>query len=331
MDRSLGNQLIFLISQPRAGSTMLQRILGSHPEIHTLSEPWLMLPPFYALRQKGYEAEFDADVALTGVRSFLGTLPQGEDAYFEGVRRMYTHLYDQALLTSNKRYFLDKTPRYYYIVPQLYRTFPEAHYIILLRNPMAVICSVLKTWVRRDWLKLCELKHDLTIAPHFILESIEQLGTKALVVHYEHIVMNPNIEIEKICKWVGVDFRTGIINYGHNNALEWSLGDQNETYRNERPILNHLDKWKESLNNPQVWRLANDYFNSLGKKTLTKMGYSSERIGQTLEKHRPCFHRRLLTVSLSRLIGESAKKQKRWLIAALRFLNLLQRCNMTIR
>lgn len=40
-----GENLIFLISQPRAGSTMLQKVLGSHPEIHTVSEPWVALPP----------------------------------------------------------------------------------------------------------------------------------------------------------------------------------------------------------------------------------------------------------------------------------------------
>ena len=45
--------LILMISPPRAGSTMLQRILGSHSDIHTVSEPWLVLHPLYALRPEG--------------------------------------------------------------------------------------------------------------------------------------------------------------------------------------------------------------------------------------------------------------------------------------
>ena len=52
--------LIFLISQPRAGSTLTQRILGSHQDIHTISEPWIMLHPFYALRDKGCQMEYSA-------------------------------------------------------------------------------------------------------------------------------------------------------------------------------------------------------------------------------------------------------------------------------
>jgi len=52
-----GENMIFLISQPRAGSTLSQRMLGSHPDIYTVSEPWLMLHPLYPLRSEGHQAE----------------------------------------------------------------------------------------------------------------------------------------------------------------------------------------------------------------------------------------------------------------------------------
>ncbi|MBI4530372.1 MAG: sulfotransferase, partial [Candidatus Latescibacteria bacterium] len=68
-----GEHLIFLISQPRAGSTLLQRILGGHPDIHTVPEPWLMLHPLYALRSDGYQTEYAVDVAHTSLREFLRT------------------------------------------------------------------------------------------------------------------------------------------------------------------------------------------------------------------------------------------------------------------
>lgn len=39
-----GKNLIFIVSQPRSGSTLLQRILSAHSQICTTSEPWLALP-----------------------------------------------------------------------------------------------------------------------------------------------------------------------------------------------------------------------------------------------------------------------------------------------
>jgi hypothetical protein len=37
------NDLVFIISQPRAGSTLLQRILDSHSKVCSPPEPWVML------------------------------------------------------------------------------------------------------------------------------------------------------------------------------------------------------------------------------------------------------------------------------------------------
>ena len=49
---------------------------------------------------------------------------------------MYSHLYNCALKDTGKKFFfLDKTPRYHYIISEIYRTFPKAKLIILLRNP----------------------------------------------------------------------------------------------------------------------------------------------------------------------------------------------------
>lgn len=69
--------LIFIACQPRSGSTMLQRILGSHSKIHTISEPWLMLHPLYALRHEGLQTDYDAVVARTALASVFNELPNG--------------------------------------------------------------------------------------------------------------------------------------------------------------------------------------------------------------------------------------------------------------
>ena len=66
-----GENLIFLISQPRAGSTLLQRILAAHSQVHSVSEPWLMLHPVYALRPSGITAEYNEELARIALRDYL--------------------------------------------------------------------------------------------------------------------------------------------------------------------------------------------------------------------------------------------------------------------
>jgi len=308
----LGKSLVFVISQPRAGSTLLQRILGSHPDIHTVSEPWLMLHPLYALRGEGYEAEYDAHCARSAVQRFLQTVPGGEDEYIEGTRRMYTYLYERALIGSDARYFLDKTPRYYFIVPELYRTFPEAHYVILLRNPLAVLCSVLKTWIGGDWLRLYWFKHDLLEAPQLLLGARALLGERGVIVHYEQLVRDPEGEVQRICDRLRVEFVPEMIEYGRHDLPRWHFGDQQAIYQYTRPASENVGRWVQALGDPQIWRLANEYLQFLGQETVEQMGYSHEELQQVLEAQRPRRVRLWFTFSLAYLLGKPVNERKRW-------------------
>jgi hypothetical protein len=49
------------------------------------------------------------------VETFLQALPNGENQFNAGLRRICSYLY-QALLTLGQRFFLDKAPRDYYII-----------------------------------------------------------------------------------------------------------------------------------------------------------------------------------------------------------------------
>ena len=147
---SRGGHLIFLVSQPRAGSTLLQRVIGSHSRVHTAPEPWLALHPLFALKADATAAPGDTALADRATREFLARIPRGETIYLDGVRHLLGSVYDAALAASGKSVFLDKTPRYYQILPELRRVFPDAHVVILLRNPIAVLSSMLETWIDED-------------------------------------------------------------------------------------------------------------------------------------------------------------------------------------
>lgn len=292
-----GQNLIFLISQPRAGSTMLQRILGSHPDMHTVSEPWLMLPAMIALTGRWCNREErEARFARENVQAFLKTLPCGDDEYFEGLRRMYTYLYDCALESSEKRYFLDKTPRYAYIIPELYRTFPEAHFIILLRNPLAVLCSVVKTWTGYDRRLLSLHRDDLDDVPGLLLEGIEMLGAKCVIVHYEELVGQPETEVQKICEKLGIEFFPEMIEYNRHNLPQWRFGDS-LVYQHTRPVAKKAESWRSDIRHPLMWRLANKYLGLLGRETIEKMEYSYHELQQILEASRPHWSRRWFAYS----------------------------------
>nr|RNJ68779.1 MAG: sulfotransferase [Leptolyngbya sp. IPPAS B-1204] len=282
-----GQNLIFLISQPRAGSTLTQKILGSHPQIHTISEPWIMLPLLYPLCYDDLQAEYNTKLARIGWDNFFQQLPDSKTAYYEHLSFMYADLYSQVLKPTGKKYFLDKTPRYYYIISEIYKVFPQAQFIILLRNPLAVLCSIIATWVKSDWLHLDQLKNDIVKAPGLLLEGIRELGDDCLVLHYEKLIAKPEIEFKRVCQAMKLKFAPKMIEYGATNSTVWRFGDQKLVYQKSRPDPQNSDKWILLLKDPQTWQIANDYLEFLGHETLFQMGYSYQELRKILDTHRP--------------------------------------------
>jgi len=128
---------LFLLSMPRSGSTLAQRVLAAHPEVATAAEPWVLLPHLYASRERGIAAEYTQPIAARAIAEFAQSLPRGEQDYREAIHDMALDLYTRAA-GEGATYFLDKTPRYHYVVDDLLQIFPDAKFVFLWRNPLAV-------------------------------------------------------------------------------------------------------------------------------------------------------------------------------------------------
>jgi hypothetical protein len=295
-----GQNLIFVISQPRAGSTLVQRILGGHPKIHTVGEPWVMLHPLHALKSSGYRAEYDEVTAREALGYFLETLPGGEEEYIEALRHMAAHLYGSALETSGKQFFLDKTPRYYLVIPELRAVFPEARFIVLFRNPLAVLSSMIEQWTEpKSAMMTRRVVPDLVLAPKLLVDGIALLGNRGTVLRYEDLVANPVSEVRRICEFLELGFEPGLLQYGNSTIPRWRFGDPEAMYVHEHPVQTSAEKWMTACEDPQTWRLLRDYAELLGGDLLRSMGYSQEHLLSVLAKGRPAAMRLSLTYGLS--------------------------------
>ena len=282
------NKIIFLISQPRAGSTLTQKILGTHAEIFTASEPWVLLHPFTSLRAESHNAIYDSQLAQIGLSSFLAELPGGVQQYKQDLAHLYGNLYHQISSINGKQFFLDKTPRYYHIIPELAEAFPEAQFIILLRNPLAVFCSIINTWVKDRWLCVYPHRHDLLTAPKLLLDGIKLLGDRAIVLHYEQLLEEPEQQIRRVCQSLGVSFSPDLLMYGDNvQNRQWQLGDKEQVHQQKTLDSQNSGRWIETLNHPQRWRLVSDYLEFLGADTIHHLGYDYEQLRKILYQHRP--------------------------------------------
>jgi len=280
----LGDNLIFIISQPKAGSTLLQRILAGHPDIQTSAETWLMLHPSYGLKKSGIETDYNANWAATGVAEFLENYAEGEETYREGVRNFAATIYGRVLEKHGKRIFLDKTPRYTMIIDELYETFPEAKYVLLIRNPLAILKSELHTYVGDDWPILSDFAPDLLIAPERLVGARGTLGDSAFEVKYEQLVSEPGDIVQGLCEFLGIEYDAAMLDYSDTPAPLGRMNDPVGIHRHTGPSKESLDRWTELGADAQLRTFAISYLDALGDTLVAELGYDPGELRTKIER-----------------------------------------------
>lgn len=271
---------IFLLSLPRSGSTLVQRGLATHPQIGTVAEPWLLLPHAYALRERGMAAEYTQPLAARAIREFVEGLPGGEEDYWAALRAFALELYAGAA-GPDATHFLDKTPRYHFITPELFRLFPDAKVIFLWRNPLAVVASIVDTWTRGAW-NVDRWQGDLNGITQLV-EAYEQHREGSLAVTYEALVSDPDLTWPLIFEYLEIPFEPELVRTFADVHIEGTMGDPTGVHRYQELSTEPLEKWKGTLGNPWRKRWCRDYLDRIGADRLAVMGYDLETLRGDLD------------------------------------------------
>jgi hypothetical protein len=271
-----GEYLIFLISLPRSGSTLLQHILASHSEVGATAEPWILFPAVCALKKNILNAEYNAEIARIATSEFLSQIEDGESSYYIAIRKMALHLYGSYSNKNNKKFFLDKTSRYYLALPEIFRVFPKAKYIFLFRNPLSILASFIEVMANKDWRRLGDngLRSDLLNGFNLMYEGINIIGKNAITVKYEDIVENPEATMRFLCNRLEIDFEPSMLFYGKKiGVLPGRLVDPKSIHCHQSPVNNYVESWRSKISTPQQNHLAVSYLNHLGSQILNLLGY----------------------------------------------------------
>jgi sulfotransferase family protein len=264
-------QPIFLLSLPRSGSTLVQRVLASHEEVATTPEPWVLLPQVYAMRERGAYAEYVQVSAARAIREFAQGLPGGAADYDDELRAFVLRLYARAA-PSAPTYFLDKTPRYHLIVEELFRLFPDARFIFLWRNPLAVAASIVETWAGGRW-AVDRWRVDLFDGIENITTGFETHVDRAIAVRFEDLVSDPSTSWSPIFDHLGLAFDPALLSAFAKTRLEARMGDPTGADSYGELSTEPLDKWKRTLSGPVRKRWARTYLEWIGDHRLSLMGY----------------------------------------------------------
>lgn len=266
---------IFLFTLPRSGSTLLQRVLTAHDDISSTSEPWMLLPLFYARKKEGLFAEYNHDSSRKALEDFLGTTNNADEAYNAAARAFATTLYKETT-TKQTTYFLDKTPRYHLIAEDIIQAFPNAKFIFLWRNPLSIISSLINSWGNGNW-NLFRYKIDLFSGIDNLLQAHEKYQDISCSLNYETWTTSDE-QLEGLFNYLELDFDPTLLQKFKDISFEGRMGDKSAKQDlGEINVVSSQD-WQHSLNSTFRKNWAKSYLNRLDTDDLSRIGYSKDAL-----------------------------------------------------
>lgn len=266
-------QPIFVFSVMRSGSTLLQRILSRHSLISTHSEPWFLLPLLYSQRHTGILTEYGHSVASRAVSDIRQEI--SDTKFDDHFRKFAMNLYKD-LSDDSSIYFLDKTPRYFYVADDILRIFPDAKFIFLWRNPIDVMASLVNTAFAGKW-KIHTFEKDIVMGYSKLCRAYNDNKNRCIAIRYEDLLSDPHLTINEVCDYLEVKSTDSMLDI-QNYSLKGSLGDpitsnQHSKIRS-KPSENREVLYRNQLRVHDVQRLLS-FFSA---RDLMLMGYSKESL-----------------------------------------------------
>lgn len=267
-----GDNLVFLLSLPRSGSTILSLLLGSHSAMLCPPEPWFLLK-LSALRQPGnINSAFDDDWATAAASQFLQ-----DGTFLAAARAFATTAYNQHLGAANKRVFIDKTPRYYHILPFVDTLFSRARKVWLRRNPLDVALSYMNSWgagietITGE--QVSSASFDFAVGPFTLADYFDVSSPFKLAIRYEDLVRNPTATLVQVCDFLGVEYEETMLDYAQNEEVlsqyANSLVGDEDAPATTSVHSGSVGKWAKGLQAEEIQQIVN----LLGVDIFRRMGY----------------------------------------------------------
>jgi len=216
MTEAGGMQRVFLVGCPRSGTTLLQSMLGAHPDILALPESHFFvslrsrIPGFHRLGLASRRARPKLAAYLRQLAPEETETPTvARVSSMQALADSFVNALDERARRAGKSIWIEKTPRHLHHIPFITRLVQGARFVHLLRDGADVVASLYavtnehpEAWSGARTIDQCI---DRWIGDARVtFEYIGRPGHYALI--YDRLIDDPKLELSGVCAFLGVAF-----------------------------------------------------------------------------------------------------------------------------
>ncbi|NEQ76179.1 MAG: sulfotransferase [Okeania sp. SIO2C9] len=279
MDTKNYERPIFIFGCPRSGTSLLSKLLNSHPRIAVPFESHVYKTFYHWLKYygdlnlpKNRERLLD-DIFSTGPLADWSPYPNRENT-IKAIQRYDFHGIFEAIMFTwakdrGKQRWGEKTPAHLFYWREILNGFPNLQVIHIVRDGRDCALSWLKSRMGPKHIYLAAwgwVKH---------LEVIEELKillaqNSFFEVRYEKLLLNPQQVLKQMCAFLVEEYTPEMLNFYKDNAPYRT--DKQNLQNLSRPIISsNTEKWRTQMTERQL-----RIFEAVAGPTLERYSYQRE-------------------------------------------------------
>jgi tetratricopeptide (TPR) repeat protein len=206
-------RLAILCGHPRSGTTLLEQVLDAHPQIVSAEETHILHDEAYLPLSRGFPESASVPQVLEAAAP--SQLRQSRDNYFR-----FTELFLGKPL--GEKLLIDKNPALNVLIPAVVRIFPEANFLIALRDPRDVCLSCFMQLLPLNPVSSAYLTLEGTVTQYasvmgFWCAMLPRMCNPSLEVRYEELVHDLPSAARRVLDFLGVTWDANVLRY-HEHA-----------------------------------------------------------------------------------------------------------------
>lgn len=215
---------MFLLGTQRSGTTLLTRILSTHPKLYVQNE----------LPMEGmFDGDIDKNIMLERIVGKIKSM----------------HKVDVPIETSDELIWGWKDPLLTYHLDALVEHFFESKYILIVRDARGVVNSYMDNrWGlgTTAYTGALRWKHEVNLQ----LDFANKMGSSCLTLRYEDLVQDLPSTLRSICEFVDVEYSETMLDF-HQRKLEFR--ENRENVNTGKPAdPSKIDKWRNFLSTREI-------------------------------------------------------------------------------